>query len=364
VDGFFILFVIAIAAIVIPLAIRSAKRTNESWASVSQDLDLRSTPAKLGQKRRISGLHHGMQVEVDTFTRRHGKSSTTYTRFHVHFPQNLRLGLQLTTEGFFSGITKAFGAQDIETGGVSFDDGVIVKGADPRRVLEFLTPTRQERIRHFLESHSGAVITDTGVLWSRRGLVRDHSQLVSCIRRIADFARCFTDEGEEDAAERPLLEGGTVEAQEALTETVVPDLEDEPAPVEPVASGPDELELITICEELFQEGASSFEVTRLFEEGYQHQRVRGSGVLTEAQEFAYDFVFDSKDGSKAVLEIGETETGAYGRKMIFAVVQLPAGAAAELAGHIGETVTFRGVFAKADGFMRNVFVAEGVVELA
>lgn len=441
-EPLFILFVVAIVAIAIPVAIYSSKKANEAWAGAARQLKMQFTPASLGVKRRIAGRHQGMRVEVDTYTQRHGKHSTTYTRFTVSYPESLGLGLRLSSEGFFSGIKKVFGAQDIEVGDSSFDDAVIIKGSNPQRVIDFLTRARRIRIGRFLASHQGAVISDTKVQWKRRGLVRDTSSLVSRVNRVVDLAHCLVEEREEDhhmervleaqhvgrldealmlltgtplislpippaeaaeiertgsgdevtpprmdGVEEKILEGELLylgdrneEAKEAFAGALARDPEDEearewltrlsvdpepsaPPPVlEAVAESPPELDLAEVCALLFTEGVSSFEVSCRFEKDFQGKAVRGSGVLTEAVAYAYDFVFDDRDGTKVTLSMGETDTGAYGRKEIFAILRLPAGAAGELNSRIGETVTFRGKLKKADGFMRNVFVAEGSLE--
>ncbi len=439
---FFIMFVVAIVAIAIPVAVFSSKKANEAWDGAARQLKMQFTPASLGVKRRIAGRHQGMRVEVDTFTQRHGKHSTTYTRFTVSYPASLGLGLRLSSEGFFSGIKKVFGAQDIEVGDSSFDDAVIVKGSNPQRVIDFLTRARRIRIGRFLASHEGAVISDTQVQWKRRGVVRDTSSLVSRVRRVVDLARCLAEEREEDqqmervleaqhtgrldealtlltgtplmtlpmpsgeaeevepagacaAATPPRVEGveekilegelfyladRNEEAKEAFAGAVDRDPEDEearewltrlsvepeppaaPSVPEAVAGSPPELDLAEVSVLLFTEGVSSFDVSCRFEKDFQGKSVRGSGVLTEAVAYAFDFVFDDRDGTKATLSMGETDTGAYGRKEVFAILRLPAGAADELASRIGETVNFRGVLKKADGFMRNIFVAEGSLE--
>lgn len=176
------------------------------------------------------------------------------------------------------------------------------------------------------------------------------------------------------------LAGRNEEAKEAFADAVAQDPEDDEArqwmtrvsfPSESAAPSPgpglapesaDELEMRSVCADLFTEGASSFDVSSRFEKELEGKSVRGSGVLTGAVAYGFDFVFDDRDGTKATVNVGETDVGAYGRKEILAVLQLPEEAAAELAARVGETITFHGTLQKADGFMRNVFVSDAVVE--
>jgi len=408
-----LVLVVAFVGVVIPLMIRSVRRTNEAWAGVARRLDLRATPASFGQKRRIGGRLGGIAVRVDTFTKRHGKSSTTYTRFRAEFPRSLGLGLQLTSEGFLTGLSKIFGAQDVQTGQPGFDDAVLVKGADPQRVVEFLTEARRARIQRFLASHSGAEITDSGVRWHRRGVLRDHAALASAIRETVAVARGVLEGGEGDEFEDPTLaaqEKGRLEDSyslfvppvvaevepeiveiELMTEVDVEELREErpdalleeveapPAaprvadgPPSPVSVGagastsaaPDELELTAVCATLFHEGALSYEIDQRFAGDFRGKAARGSGRLTRVEAYAYDFVFDGKDGARATFELGETAAGAYGSRKVVAIVQLPRAAAAELKGSVGRTLVFHGTLVKVDGFLRHVFLASGRVEPA
>lgn len=464
-EAIFILLVVVAVAVVIPVVITYNKKTNEAWASAARKLRLRFTPAAFGQRRRMEGEHRGMRVTVDTYTQSHGKSSTTYTRFRVGYPQPLGLDLNLTPEGLFSGLKKAFGSQDIETGDKTFDDAVLVKGRNTRRVVEFLTPARRVRVSRFLKSHKGATIRDDEIRWKRTGLIRTPDGIVAVVQRITDLARCLTGEREEDEAierameaqnegrladalaivaagapsppplpgahenatpaplefepieeesarvEEKVLEGeilylagkpeearAAFEAAQALdpedeevrqwierftvesmTSSEAPAIEVRPVEAPPLETSPlgdrpapepeptippsaDDLDVESVCAALFLGGGSSFDASRIFDDRFQEKRVRWSGVLAEVTKYTYDFVFGSNAGTKATIEIGETESSAYGTKKILAILQLPEGAEEELKDRIGETLAFTGVLKKADGFMRNVFVAEGRLE--
>ena len=165
----------------------------------------------------MSGELRGFRVKIDTYSQSHGKSSTTYTRFDVSFPASLGLGLKLTAEGFFSGIAKRLGSQDIEVGDAAFDPGVLVKGRNEAGVIRFLTPARRHRIQRFLTSHRGAVVHDRGLEWRTARLLRDTPTLTATARSMASLAWFLTgDRSPDERLERALEARSAGRPDEAL----------------------------------------------------------------------------------------------------------------------------------------------------
>ena len=194
---FFLMGVVGILAII--LAIILVQKTSQAWASAAKTLGLQYAPGGFMTPRCISGLtERGFVIEVTTVTRGSGKHSKTYTCFRVRLPRSLGLGLQLSREGFFSGITKFFGAQDIDIGDEAFDNGTIVKGENPRKVMAFLTPARRARVARFLRSYSGAVIDDQTIEWSSYGVMREASTIVGCVRNFVGLGVHLIDDCDED----------------------------------------------------------------------------------------------------------------------------------------------------------------------
>jgi hypothetical protein len=198
-DVMFVLVIMAlVAAVAIPLSIYHSKATNEAWSRAADQLGLHFEPGGMFSSRAISGGHNGYWVHVDTFTRRSGKHSQTYTRFKVRYPHPLGMGLELTRSGFFSGVARFFGAQDIEVGDAGFDGETVVKGGNPKRVQEFLTPARRLRITRFLASYTEATIGDSAIEWTTRGLIRDSGRLVSHVNSMTRLAWHLAEDRPED----------------------------------------------------------------------------------------------------------------------------------------------------------------------
>lgn len=192
--GFVVLFVGTIFGVNLMLS----RQANEAWSRAARTLGLRAKPGGFLKRREIDGDRGGFRVKLDTYTVRSGKNSTTYTRFRLWFPRRLGLGLQLTKEGFWAGVTKFFGAQDIAVGDAGFDGQVLVKGSDPERVRRWLTPARRLRVRHYLEAYSGAHIDDEGVRWEVRGVIRDARRIVTGIDAMVRLAGHLCEEREDD----------------------------------------------------------------------------------------------------------------------------------------------------------------------
>lgn len=457
---FFVVFVIVVG-IVVPTVIAQSKRANQAWVSAGRTLGLGYHAPRFLAPRRIEGSLPGAYVIVDTVRRGSGKNSKTYTRYRSRYHHSLGLGIRLSREGFFSGVGKLFGAQDIEVGDASFDADVIVKGHSPQRVIEFLTPARRVRIHRALMSYHGLTINDDEISWEKRGVVSNASEIVNTVRRLSQLAWFLSGKREEDkpleravAAQRegrleealeavqeiPVLEAveplearvlegemlymagrreeaariferareeapedpeiGTwaehsrravaerrpVEAPppvdasppEERSETPAPpapgvaDVEEvEPPPAaQPTALPPAAeefkapaggvgLEAAAVCEEVFRSGHTSLDANRVFEERYQGQTVRWSGVLKRVESFSYDYVFGSEAGVKALLEIHDLTADAYGTKQVQAMVRLPPADEQALRERIGETVVFEGRLQQVDGLMRNVYVTDG-----
>ena len=217
---FFIVILVAVSMIVAAV-VRSTGNTARAWSIAARNLGLSYTPGGLFGSRRIKGRIDGFRVEVDTYTRRSGsRSGPSYTRFVVFYPRSLGLGLRLTKEGFVAGVTRLFGAQDVESGDRSFDSEVLVKGSDPARVRQFLTPARRVRVRRFLLGHPGARIDDAGVRTRLSGVIHSSRRLESIMRSLLRIAWHLTGDREEDLSMEEALrardEGRPDEAMRVL----------------------------------------------------------------------------------------------------------------------------------------------------
>ena len=88
-------------------------------------------------------------ITLDTHTVSHGKSSTTYTRMRAPYVNPDEFRFTIYRKGFFSGLGKMLGMEDVEVGHPEFDDAFIIKGNSESKLRAlFANP----RIRELIEA--------------------------------------------------------------------------------------------------------------------------------------------------------------------------------------------------------------------
>lgn len=88
-------------------------------------------------------------ITLDTFVVSTGESHIPFTRLRAPYVNHDGFRFKIYREGFFSGLGKMFGMQDIEVGHSEFDRAFVIKGNNPLKVrLLFGNP----RIRRLLEA--------------------------------------------------------------------------------------------------------------------------------------------------------------------------------------------------------------------
>jgi hypothetical protein len=218
--GVVILMFVGVFAAIVVLGVAQSAKVGEVWGEVGQRLGLVYDRGSTFKGRSLSGRLRENEVLVDTFTRSSGKSSTTFTRYRIRYPRPLGLGLKLSREGFFSGVSKAFGAQDIQVGDATFDQGVMVKGDNPAEVVRFLTLARRARIHRALMSFSGLKISDHEIYFERTGMESSATRLTDTLQRLSLLAWFLCGDRTEDKpleeAAQARLEGRLDEAIEAV----------------------------------------------------------------------------------------------------------------------------------------------------
>lgn len=384
---FFFVLALVMAALVVHAVNSSRKQVNEAWREAARTLRLSYPDPSFGSPRRMEGALPTGHVAVETFQRSSGKSSAVCTRYRARYPQPLGLGLRLTREGFVSGVGKLVGVGDIEVGDTAFDSQVLVKGTDPRRVVEFLTPARRSRILRALHAFPGIVFGDAEIVWESTVLQADPSRIVDTIRQLSELAR-FLGSREAPGASaaaaapaapprarrgvrRPLRPerpsgasagrpGGAAAGSPAASS---PPLSPERAATAGSEAPPDSrapsLDAPSVCEDLFRPDRTGLEIEKAFAERYAGARVRWEGLLESADPYSYDFVFGTSPGTKAVLRIHQVASGTYGSQPVRATVQFPPEATEALRKRLGSPLGFEGRLARADCFLRTLYVADG-----
>jgi hypothetical protein len=123
----------------------------------SQEEVWRKLSAELGSEFVGGGFWKGSKVQVnvgewtitlDTYTVSTGKSSVTYTRMRAPYVNADGFRFTIYREGFFSGIGKWLGMQDVIVGFPAFDRDFIIKGNDENKLRAlFAHPRIREMIQ-------------------------------------------------------------------------------------------------------------------------------------------------------------------------------------------------------------------------
>lgn len=87
---------------------------------------------------RLSGLYDGYETEINTFTRRAGKNSTTYTRIVLKLKNPSPLSLILSEQNIFDQAGKLLGAKEILIGDEAIDRRYKIKGQPEAEVTRML----------------------------------------------------------------------------------------------------------------------------------------------------------------------------------------------------------------------------------
>ncbi len=415
--GFFIILIVI--GVIVFSSYRSGQAAQEQWRQAAQRLNLGYQPGGLGGAGSILGRMNGHRVSVSTFTKGSGNSSRTYTRYQMEYRNAVPVDMKITRQGMLQGMGKVFGMQDIEVGNPAFDDHLLVQGAVPERVRDFLTVEVQSAIRDLAFTYADITITGRHVEISKSGKDGDAAVIVYTVRRLAGFCEAMMDaegdaevpdilEVDEYPSATPLID---IEPPEvpydplASAQPIVPDpplvpvepdepqfLEEtlpEPAEPEPVAVMDEEPELVAVMDEvpepakevetppnpveheapvvfepvvlaeaareLFGDSGSTLLSSKLFEERFKNRTVTGSGELTRVGKFSYDPVFINIQGVKATLAVC-TLQGTYSKIKVVAEVVFPPDQYDSLQARIGAELPVSGTLIGHDSTMYRLYV--------
>jgi hypothetical protein len=106
------------------------KSRKDIWIQLSEEINANYVEGGIFRDSRIEYKHKFWTIYLDTYTVSTGKTSITYTRMRLPFINQKKFLFKVYRKGFFSGIGKALGMQDIEVGWDYFDNDYIIKGND------------------------------------------------------------------------------------------------------------------------------------------------------------------------------------------------------------------------------------------
>lgn len=134
----------------------------EAWERFCAETNARYINRGFWSGDRVEMKFQNWTIVLDTYTVSTGKSSVTYTRIRAPFVNRGGFRFRVYREGFFSGIAKLFGAQDIVVGDDAFDEAFVVKSNDEAGAARLLSGERVKALFHAQESVDLAIKDDDG----------------------------------------------------------------------------------------------------------------------------------------------------------------------------------------------------------
>jgi len=100
----------------------------EIWSQIAYEYEGSFTDGGIFGKDVVHAVTGDWEIMLDHFTRKRGKHRVTYTRIRAPFTNKDDLYFKLYRMGFFTGVAKYFGMQDIQINNDEFDKEYVLKG--------------------------------------------------------------------------------------------------------------------------------------------------------------------------------------------------------------------------------------------
>jgi hypothetical protein len=121
----------------------------EIWRQLSEETNARFVEGGVWKSDKVEATHGEWTVTLDTYAVSTGKVTIIYTRMRAPYVNPDGFRFNIYRRGFFSGVGKMLGMQDIEIGLEEFDNDFIIKGNDEGKLRQlFANP----RIRELISS--------------------------------------------------------------------------------------------------------------------------------------------------------------------------------------------------------------------
>jgi hypothetical protein len=120
----------------------------EIWKQLCAEIGADFVDGGFWKGDKVQARVRNWTITLDVFVVSSGKSHVSYTRMRAPFVSRDGLRFRIYRKGFFSGMGKALGMQDIEVGhSLHFDEDFIIQGNDESKVRAlFANPQLRELI--------------------------------------------------------------------------------------------------------------------------------------------------------------------------------------------------------------------------
>jgi len=171
---------------------------DEIWAQIAAEYKGVFRDGGFMQKDEVHVVIDDWEILMDHFSRKRGKSRVQYTRIRAPFTNVDNLYFKVYRKGFFSGVAKYFGMQDIHIKNEEFDTQFILKGNDEFKLTWIFDSTEVKRQLFQIDKIVLEIKDNTGKFWSanfedgidelyfeRRGIIKDLDELRSLFELFA-----------------------------------------------------------------------------------------------------------------------------------------------------------------------------------
>jgi len=119
----------------------------EIWQQLSEDINGRFVEGGVWKVDKVEASHAEWTVTLDTYTVSTGKTVVIFTRMRAPYVNPDGFRFTIYRRGFFSGMGKMLGMQDVEVGFQEFDNDFVIKGNDESKLRQlFANPKIRELI--------------------------------------------------------------------------------------------------------------------------------------------------------------------------------------------------------------------------
>lgn len=187
-DLWILLFIFGTISVVVFIAYVVLVARRRAWTQVAERANLFFEPGNMfGSGLSVRGVYQGRELTLDSFTRRTGKNSTTYTRIVLLLREPAGLEMTLNTEGLFSRVGKLLGMQDIQTGDEALDQRYIIKGQPQNLVMSVLQSF--DLRQRLLEAPSLYIqVKGQQVYYEKRGFDHNENNLIALFDLMTSLA--------------------------------------------------------------------------------------------------------------------------------------------------------------------------------
>jgi hypothetical protein len=182
-------FLIVISLLVLFGVIAYLRRQarQQAWSELAARTGLTFEPGGIFAPMVVAGNYRGRPLTLDTFTRRTGKNSTTYTRIQLGANNPSALSLAIYDENVLSKLGKALGMQDIQTGDDELDRRFTIRGQPEPMIISLLASISLRQ--QLLQARSVHVeVKGQQVYWQQRGAESNADYLQFVFDLLSDLA--------------------------------------------------------------------------------------------------------------------------------------------------------------------------------